>query len=52
MQMRMASVISTCLHIAVLGWATLSFNSKAFEVTPPEPLPVDSISEKLFSEVT
>ena len=52
MQMRMASVISTCLHIAVLGWATLSFNSKAFEATPPESLPVDIISEKEFSEVT
>ena len=52
MQMRMASVISTALHVAVLGWATLTFNSKAFEVTPPESLPVDIISDKQFSEIT
>lgn len=52
MQMRTASVISTALHIAVLGWATLSLNSKAFEVTPPESLPVDIITDKQFSEIT
>lgn len=52
MQMRTASVISTALHIAVLGWATLSLNSKAFEVTPPESLPVDIITDKEFSEIT
>lgn len=52
MQMKTASVVSTALHIAVLGWATLSFNGKPFEVTPAESLPVDFISEKEFSEVT
>lgn len=52
MQIRTASVISAALHIAVLGWATLSFSSKAFEVTPPESLPVDIISDKEFSEIT
>jgi colicin import membrane protein len=52
MQIRTASVISTALHIAVLGWATLSFSGKAFEVTPPESLPVDIISDKDFSEIT
>lgn len=52
MQMKTASVISTVLHVAVLGWATLSLNSKAFEVTPPESLPVDIISDKEFSEIT
>lgn len=52
MQIRTASVISTALHVAVLGWATLSFSGKAFEVTPPESLPVDIISDKEFSEIT
>lgn len=52
MQIRTASVISTALHIAVLGWATLSFSGKTFEVTPPESLPVDIISDKEFSEIT
>ncbi|HWK93984.1 MAG TPA: protein TolA [Pseudolabrys sp.] len=52
MQIRTASVISAALHVAVLGWATLSFSSKAFEVTPPESLPVDIISDKDFSEIT
>ena len=52
MQMKTASVISTVLHVAVLGWATLSLNSKAFEVTPPDSLPVDIISDKEFSEIT
>ena len=52
MQMKTASVLSTALHIAVLGWATLSFSGKAFEVTPAESLPVDLISEKEFSEMT
>ncbi len=45
-------MISTALHVAVLGWATLSFSGKAFEVTPPESLPVDIISDKEFSEIT
>lgn len=52
MQIRTASVISAALHVAVLGWATLSFSGKAFEVTPPESLPVDIISDKEFSEIT
>jgi colicin import membrane protein len=52
MQIRTASVISTALHIAVLGWATLSFSGKTFEVTPPESLPVDIITDKDFSEIT
>jgi outer membrane biosynthesis protein TonB len=52
MQMKMASVLSTALHVAVLGWATLSFSGKVFEVTPAESLPVDLISEKEFSELT
>ena len=52
MQMRTASIISTALHVAVLGWATFSFSSKAFETIPPESLPVDIISDKDFSEIT
>ena len=52
MQMKTASVISTGLHVLVLGWATLSFTGKTFEVTPAESLPVDLVSEKQFSELT
>ncbi len=52
MQMKTASALSTGLHVLVLGWATLSFTGKTFEVTPAESLPVDLISEKQFSELT
>jgi outer membrane biosynthesis protein TonB len=52
MQIKTASVISTGLHVLVLAWATLSFNSKPFETTPAESLPVDIVSEKQFSELT
>ena len=52
MQMRMASAISTGLHVAVLLWALVSFSGKTFEVTPAESLPVDLVSEKDFSEMT
>ena len=52
MQMKMASVISTGLHVLVLAWATLSFSGKTFEVTPAESLPIDLVSEKEFSQLT
>jgi hypothetical protein len=52
MQIKTASVISTGLHVLVLAWATLSFNSKPFETTPAESLPVDIVSEKEFSQLT
>lgn len=52
MQIKTASAISTGLHVLVLAWATLSFNSKPFETTPAESLPVDIISEKEFSQLT
>lgn len=52
MQFKTASVLSTGLHVLVLGWAALSFAGKPFEVTTAESLPVDIISEKEFSEVT
>lgn len=52
MEMKTASVISTGLHVAVLVFATLSFTSKSFDVTPAESLPVDFISDKQFSEIT
>jgi len=52
MQIRTASAISTGLHVLVLAWATLSFNSKPFETTPAESLPVDIVSEKEFSQLT
>jgi len=52
MQIKTASAISTGLHVLVLAWATLSFNSRPFETTPAESLPVDIISEKEFSQLT
>lgn len=52
MQMRTASAISAGLHVAVLLWATLSFTSKSFDAPSPDPLPVDLISDKQFSEIT
>ena len=52
MEMKTASVISTCLHVAVLVWATLSLTGENFKVTPAESLPVDFISDKQFSELT
>lgn len=52
MQMKTASVISTGLHVLVLGWAAVSFSSESFKVTPAESLPVDLVSEKEFSELT
>jgi outer membrane biosynthesis protein TonB len=52
MEMRTASVISACLHAAVLLWAVVSFTGKTFEVTPAESLPVDLVSDKDFSELT
>ena len=52
MQMKTASAISVGLHVAVLAWATLSFAGKSFEAPSPDPLPVDLISDKQFSELT
>jgi colicin import membrane protein len=52
MQMKTASAISVGLHVAVLVWATLSFAGKSFEAPAPDPLPVDLISDKQFSELT
>jgi colicin import membrane protein len=50
--MRTASAISAGLHVAVLLWATLTFASKTYEVTPVDSLPVDLVSEKEFSQIT
>lgn len=52
MRMRTASAISAGVHIAVLLWATLSFTGKSFDAPQPDPLPVDLISDKEFSELT
>jgi len=52
MQMRTASAISAGLHAAVLLWATLSFTGKTLEAMPVDPLPVDLISDKDFSQLT
>lgn len=52
MEMKTASAISTCLHVAVLVWATLSLTGESFKVTPAESLPIDLVSDKQFSELT
>lgn len=49
--MKQATAISVGLHAAVLAWAVLSWNGKAFEVTPAQSLPVEFISEKDFSQM-
>ena len=52
MQMKMASILSTGLHAAVLLFAVASFSGKNLEATPVESLPVDLVSEKEFSQIT
>ena len=42
---------SVALHLLVLGWGLVSFQSKAFEVTPGESLPVDVISSDQLAKV-
>ena len=42
---------SVALHVLVLGWGLISFQSKAFEVTPGESLPVDVISADQLAKV-
>ena len=42
---------SVALHVLVLGWGLISFQSKAFEVTPGESLPVDIISADQLAKV-
>lgn len=43
---------SVALHVLVLGWGLVSFQSKAFEVVPEESLPVDVISADQLARVT
>lgn len=50
--MKTASVISTGLHILVLGWATLSFNGQQFDSTQVEAMPIDLVNVKEFSQMT
>lgn len=42
---------SVALHVLVLGWAMLSFSSKAFEVEPQDSVAVDTISEDQLAKV-
>jgi outer membrane biosynthesis protein TonB len=42
---------SIALHLAVVGWGLISFQSKAFEITPGESLPVDVISSDQLAKV-
>ena len=42
---------SVALHLLVLGWGLVSFQSKAFEITPGESLPVDVISSDQLAKV-
>ncbi len=51
-EMKSSTVASVLLHVAVLGWAMISFSSKSFEATPPESMPVDIISADQFSKIT
>ena len=44
-------VASIALHVLVLGWAMVSFSSKAFELTPEESVPVDVISADQLAKV-
>lgn len=50
--MRIASIISAGLHVAVLLFAMLSFGAQTFESTAVESMPVDIISDKDFSQMT
>lgn len=42
---------SVALHVLVLGWAMLSFSSKAFELEPQDSVAVDTISEDQLAKV-
>ena len=42
---------SVALHLLVLGWAMLSFSSKAFELEPQDSVAVDTISEDQLAKV-
>jgi len=42
---------SVALHVIVLGWAMLSFSSKAFELEPQDSVAVDTISEDQLAKV-
>jgi colicin import membrane protein len=50
--MKTASALSVTLHVAVLAWAMISFNGKAFDVPPVEAMPVDMIPVEDFSKLT
>lgn len=51
-EMKTASVVSFGLHVAVLGWAMVSFSSKALDAASPPALPVDLVSTEEFSKLT
>jgi colicin import membrane protein len=40
------------LHVAVLAWAMISFNGKAFDVPPVEAMPVDMIPVEDFTKLS
>jgi colicin import membrane protein len=50
--MKTASIISACLHAAVLLFAMLSFAGREFETAQVASMPVDIISDKDFSQMT
>jgi len=50
--MKTASALSVTLHVAVLAWAMISFNGKAFDVPPVEAMPVDMIPVEDFTKLT
>jgi colicin import membrane protein len=50
--MKTASALSVTLHVAVLAWAMISFNGKAFDVPPVEAMPVDMIPVEDFTKLS
>jgi colicin import membrane protein len=42
---------SVALHVLVLGWGLISFQSKAFEVTPPDSVETDVITSDQLAKV-
>jgi colicin import membrane protein len=51
-EMKTASLVSLGLHVAVLGWAMVSFSSSARDAPTPPSLPIDLVSVEDFSKLT
>src|SRR5690606_3601118 len=51
-EMKTASLVSLGLHVAVLGWAMVSFSTTARDATEAPSLPIDLVSVEDFSKLT